>query len=405
MEDNSLFLDLVITKKKLIDLIYPLVEIYTRNPIDIQSFKINLTLPNAEEIKLTAHGRKVFLSLPLGFKISKPDGIFSIEADGEIKLDINTECHLDEYLTLKTETELLDFEWIKEPSVTVGSLNIEMETIADCIIKTVKDDIVNKIDQTISQKLDVRAELTSQLEKIGHNIIVHKKPDIFFNFELLQVQTQGFVDGNDHVNLHLFIEIAGKISDEAILFEQSHDPRFFWLEKEPVIGNQYVEVQMSYTGLAKAIAQEFNGKDLGGKKFEIDNISIRHTNRLELKAAIFAPIKAIVTLTGIPVFDHTKQTIGLDNIDIDVDAQNIIYKLSSPIIEKIISSRLEDILPVDIRSTLKPYMNNLPSIDIMNQKVHLTPTLQAIRVDKFDWSASHVNINLVLEKAEVDIEV
>ena len=321
MEDNSLFLDLVITKKKLIDLIYPLVEIYTHSAIDIESYKLKLTLPDTEQIRLTAHGKKVFLSLPLGFKISKPDGIFSIEADGEISLDINIECNLDQYFTLTTKTELLDFDWVKEPRVTVGSLAINLETISDCIIRTVKDDIISKIDRTINEKLDVRAELTQQLEKLGHNILVRRNPELYFNFELLQIQTKGFVDGNDHVNLHLYIEIAVKISDEAILFEQSHNPQFFWLEADPLTGNQEVEVQLSYTGLARAIAKDFNGKDVGGKKFEIDNINIRYTDKLELKAAIFAPIKAIVTLTAIPQFEKSNQKIGLTNIDIDVDAK------------------------------------------------------------------------------------
>jgi hypothetical protein len=261
------------------------------------------------------------------------------------------------------------------------------------------------VDQTISNNIDIQSELTNQLQKIGNNILIHKKPNLYFNFKLLQIQTTGFVDDGDDIQLHLYVEIANKISDEIIGFEQNHDPRFFWIEKEPRMNQHVVEIQLSYVGLAKAIMENINGQDLGGKKFEIDNINIRYTNGLEIKAALFAPVKAILTIQGKPTFDRNSQQINVLDTKIDIDAHNILYKLSSPLIEKLIANRLEQLLPINITSSISPYLDKLSSIEVMDRNVQLNPHLNGTKVDQMEWTSSHLIVRLILERAEVDIEV
>jgi hypothetical protein len=406
MRDNLLFLDFVVSKSNILSFLKPHMAEFMKAPIPLEDYSVQLFIDDQNNpLQLSGHLQKLFVKLPIGFTIIKEDGLFGLQGSGSLSMDLVIECTINGQFYMTTKTELIDYDWIEKPQIQVGSLSMPAETIADCVIKNVKGDICTKLDSAIAQNVDLRSMLMEQLNEIPQNSKINSKPDLFFNFELLSIQTNGLRDDAGKLSIHMWAEIAGKVSDELVILNQSHDPSFHWIETEPKNVSQDVEIQLSYAGLAKLIKENVNGQEFGGKRFDIDTIHIRHTSNLEIKASIFEPVKGIATITGRPSFDTVKQSINITDLDVDIDAANIIYKMSSPIIEKIVETKLMQLLPIEIQPFIQKYVKKPQPISLLNDMIKLQPSFSTVTISNIEWGQSHVNIIVSASNAEVDVEV
>ena len=80
------------------------------------------------------------------------------------------------------------------------------------------------MDQSISQLVDIKKLINEQIASFGQNYLIHTKPDLFFNFQLFQVQSDVFREDDENILLDIWVEISSKITDEPIKFEIKSDP-------------------------------------------------------------------------------------------------------------------------------------------------------------------------------------
>lgn len=403
MTDNNILIDFRFSKTKISQFLQNQIDNLPEKRLHTDGFDITLRRIENQNIKINAVNKSVFAELPIEFKFIKPAGLFSIEGEGSLCLRMKITFDIDQQFLLKTKSLLDGFEWIKEPVLHVGELDIPVETISNCVISYFKGDILEKLDDTISSKSEIKKLIKQQINKFGNNFLIRKKPDLFFNFELIQVQADVIKEDMDDIHINLWVEISSKVTDEPLKFEIINDPGFNWLDKRPKRNIQKIDVEISYNGLAKTILNEINGKEIGGKTFDLESIHIRYTTFLEIKASLLEPMKGIITITCQPYLDREKQLIYAGDLDIDIDAKNIIYKLSSPILEKIIRSRVESFLPFDPKPYFGDFLKNIPVIDLFDNQILLQVKTNKIFIDNFSFLAQHVFCSLDVENAELDV--
>jgi hypothetical protein len=405
MSDNNLLIDFKLSKNKISAFIHKEINFLFDDKITIEGIELSLEVPLEETIEIQAYQKSVISKIPVSFSFIKPAGLFSIEGKGEIQVSLEIQYEIDENLQLTTNSILKGYEWINEPKLIVGQLTFPVETISDCIINYMKEEMLDKLDVKISKLPSLKSILTDKLTELGANYPIHRKPDLYFNSQLLTIQSNVLSEDKDSLMLHLWLEIMSKISDEPIRFEIKQDPRFFWSQHVNSQNIQKVELEFSFAGLAKLIINEINGNEFGGKSFDVESIHIRNTDELEFKVNLRQPIKGIITLVCKPFLDVDQQNIYLNDLSIDIDASNIIYKLSSPIIEKIIRSKIESFLPYNPSSVLLPFIEKIPSIQILDNMVSLKPQVDKIYVESLTFDHQSVHCMLTLQGAEVDISI
>ena len=404
MQDNIVLIDFKFSKLKINQYLKELIDQYIGQKINADGYEIILKKSN-EDIKITASQKSIQLDLPVNFMFIKPAGLFSIEGEGEIKVQLEFAIEIDSDFGLKTASKLNGHHWVKDPVLHVGEMNIPFETISNCIIKFMKESMLEKLDQKISETADIKKLIKEQITQFATNYPVYKKPDLYFNGQLHQIQADVFKDEEKDIHIDLWLEFQGKISDEPLKFEVVYDPKFFWLDKSPGSGSQKINIEMSYAGLARMIMSELNGKEVGGKKFELESVNIRNTNKLEIKANLLAPIKGIVTMICQPSLDKESQKIYSGDIDIDIDAQNFIYKLSSPILENILRSKISAMMPFDPTPYLQDFLTRIPQIKLMDNKISLLANCSQVLIEKLDFGDNKLICVLWMKDAELDVEV
>lgn len=405
MHDNSILIDFRFSKSKLNTHIQEAFDLYADQKMSVEGLDINIKKSTEATIQVNARQKSIFAEVPVSFNIAKNAGLFSVEGEGSIVANVEIICDIDENFGLKTKTLLHGYRWSEGPILHAGILHIPAEMISNHIIHCMKEGLMEKLDKRLSETADIKKIIHQQMQQYATNYPVHKKPDLYFNGQLLQVESGLFREDEDDIHLDLWLEINAKISDEPVNFEVSTDPLFYWLDKKDKKNSQVVDVEFSYAGLSKMIMTQINGQELGGKKFEIASIHIRNTHSLEIKANMTSPIKSMVTITCLPSLNKTTQKLEIANLDIDIDASNIIYKLSSPIIEKIIRNKVMEMMPFDPAPYLNAFVNKVPPIQLMDNKISLLPTISQLLIRELRFQNQNVLCTLSLEDAEIDVVI
>lgn len=405
MQDNNILIDFRFSKSKLNTYLQEAIDQYANTKITTDDFDIVIKKTETQIININARQKSVFADIPISFIFAKSAGLFSIEGEGSILVQLEIICEIDQNFGLKTTTKLLGYQWNKGPILHVGQLNIPIETLSNCVIHYLQDSLMEKLDKRLAETADIKKVINEQLKQYATNFPVNKKPDLYFNGQLLQVQSGLFREDENDIHLDLWLEFSGKISDEPLKFDIASEPNFYWADVIPTKNSQLLDIEISYPGLAKMIITAINGKEIGGKKFELESIHIRNTDQLEIKANMIDPIKGIITITCKPYLDKTSQKLNLETFDIDIDASNIIYKLSSPIIEKIISNKIQTLLPFDPSPYFASFLAKSPQINLLDNKISLIPSFSKLMIDQLNFTANGLHCSIVLEDAELDVIV
>lgn len=405
MSNNNIFLDFKLSKSKISHFLQDQIDLHSKNKLHVDGFDIILRSVKNENIHISARQNTILAGVPLAFTFIKSAGLFSIEGEGSIRINVEICVDFDQHFVIQTRSVLRHFEWIKDPVLHVGELNIPIETLSNCIINYMKENTLEKIDNSIAQLVDIKKLINEQIESFGHNYPIHTKPDLFFNFQLFQVQSDVFREDEDNIHLDIWVEISSKITDEPIKFEMSSDPDFFWMDIRPENNEQKIDIELSYFGIAKAVMSEFNGRQIGGKTFELESVHIRKTSLLEIKASLQSPLKGIITITCHPYLNAAEQKIYVDDVNIDIDAANIIYKLSSPIIEKIIRSRITSFLPFDPAPFFAEHIKKIPTLSLWDNQMSFYPNINKILIEHLSFTEQNMMCTMVLKDAELDVIV
>lgn len=405
MSNNNIFLDFKLSKSKIGQFLLEQIDVPSKNTLIVDGFNIRFGSVKNENIHISVLQKTILAQVPLAFTFIKSAGLFSIEGEGSIRINLEMTVDFDQKFGLQTKTVLQHFEWIKDPVLHLGELNIPIETLSNCIINYMKENTLEKIDTSIVKLVDIKKIINEQIQNYGYNYPIHTKPDLYFNVQLLQVQSDVFREDEDNIHLDLWVEIISKITDQQVKFEIKSDPDFYWIDKIPEKNNHKIEVELTYFGITKALINEFNGLEIGGKTFEMESVHIRKTTTLEIKASLLAPIKGIITVTCKPYLNQAEQKLYADDIQIDIDAANFIYKISSPIIEKIIRSKINALLPFDPAPFFADFIKKIPTVSLWDNQLSLYPKVHQIILENLSFNDQHLMCTILLTEAEVDIVI
>lgn len=355
--------------------------------------------------EVSLSGKNMTIKLPVCFSLYKSAGLFSFEGEGCILMDFGVEIDILQNLEVNTQTTWKSHQWLKGPIVHIGEMSIPTETISNCLIQFLKDDIANKIDQKIAENINLKDLVEQQLKQFANNIKIHEKPTLFFNGRIINIFLGNPKDSDQNIEVDIWMELLAKISDEPVNYDFQSQLNLFWEDLAPDSNHQTIEIELSYAGLSRFIASEISGKVLGGKKFEVESIHIRNTQNLEIKAHLISPIKGILTILCAPRFEVQNQVLYLENLQVDVNAENLIYKMASPIIENIVKSRIEENLPLDIKPILAPLLKKLPEIKLLDNTVRVVPSFEQPKINEFTLGQHSAQIQVLLQNPEVTVEL
>ena len=110
---------------------------------------------------------RLYYEVPLKINIKKNALVTTLRADGELTIKFSTVLGLKPTWEVTSRTELLGYNWTRQPKLNVGVLSIPIETLTSQIISRAKREIASGIDKGIQDNISLRPALEATLEGLA----------------------------------------------------------------------------------------------------------------------------------------------------------------------------------------------------------------------------------------------
>ncbi|MCB0691741.1 MAG: DUF4403 family protein [Saprospiraceae bacterium] len=324
--------------------------------VGVQKFDVNgisVQLKRIDALDIIPDSNSVKLSLPLAMSLYKSAGIFSVEATGKLAMKLAVKFQILKNNVLSTETNIISWDWIEEPKIEIGSLDLPVEKLTNLALKHYEPVLTAKMDELIAQNLNLNDFLHTMLVKSNEVISasdwlgIKYKPTIY-SIDIHDFQLQ---NGRYKLDAKVFGDI--EVSDSFIGSSFVPEIRLF-PDGNKEKSSLSISVDLHFDVIKNIILDQFSEIEIGGKPLNLTDIDIHYIgDKLNLEIDIDSPIKADLFLSGKPRFDSNNQSIDFDDLDVKVKASNILYKLTAPVIAGVIENRIKSMVPISVRELLQ----------------------------------------------------
>lgn len=97
-------------------------------------------------------------------------------------MDICCRFEVTEDRNIQIDADLISHDWFKTPTVTIGSLDIPFEFLANIIVNRVKENHWDNWMSTFNSVFNISHQLSELQENYARNIKISQKPDFYANF-------------------------------------------------------------------------------------------------------------------------------------------------------------------------------------------------------------------------------
>lgn len=353
------------------------------------------------DLNVTARKKSIYFDLPLDIHIEKPNGLFTIEANGTILLNVTVTADISSELHLSTKTAIDGWKWIEEPKVKVGILNIPVSPLANMVMNKIDDTITNQIDSSIAEKIDFQDLINKKLSSLIDSRKISENPELYLRAQLEAIESPGFREYTDKIELPLYLNIKNQITTEYQVSADWKVPPYTWIDNDPLEHSQDVNIAFNYDRIEDIIQAKVNGLVIGGKTLKASNVEINHNEKLDIQIELTSPIVSKLTLSGTPVIADGK--VQLEDLEVDMQTPNIIYKMTAPIVEKLIRSDIDDRFPIDLQELIREQIrlglakaNNIAFLDL---KINANEA----SISNIEFTDTHLNATISTKEVEVAI--
>jgi|GEM_PF-2192505 len=374
--------------------------------ISKESMEVNgveVVLKKAGSVTAQLEGKSFVVQLPLDIELRRQAGLFTVEGTGGLSIRVKLNYDINSELQLHVKSELLDHKWTSKPVLELGALNVPVETLMNLMLNHYESILTAKIDEAINQRSQmsplVLQTIRSLEDRINEQLPIAGRADLQLGtISNLTPRTQdGAVTIAGNIEVGLRLQPTDAPTDDQL-------PTVQWAtevgESKPLIS----ELHLSYQDIAKQVLTLINGMDMGGRRVVVSDIAIAYDQHLNMELALAEPMKGKVTITGEPAYDGDAGTLDVLDLDVNVNPANIIYKMTTPLVNKFIETKLADYLPVPIGDIVAKKAAHMPEAVTVGPAV-ASPEITALQVHDMTFGSEGVFITVQVVGAHLAIEV
>ncbi len=262
---------------------------------------------------------------------------------------------------LQTQTELLNYEWVEEPSIRLLGTSLKVTRIADAALNRMLPDVMPQIDQMISEQADFKEILDKSWAEIQEPYLVTQNPaPVWLRLKPLEVMMTPM----RAVNNVFQVAVGVKMVSETIIGDRPASPsvkaplpRISQVNNLDDAFSIYLSAGMSYDDinvLAKQqlVGQSYNYKK-GKKSVKVQHVEIYPSGN-ELVASIYLKgnINGRVFLRGRPTYDPQSQMLYMENLDFDLESKNVLLKTADWLAHRAFIRKIDELMRFDLTEQL-----------------------------------------------------
>jgi len=402
--DSTTHIEFVFTKSTLNDIILQQLIDFTKEKLISENYRINFSDFNLLSLSCAQEKGSFICVLEAALDFNKSAGIFSIQASGKIELYLNIRFSVNRLFELNIDSELTRYVWKNAPALHMGTLDVSLETLSDCALKHFTERFLKMLDAKIETSVNITAMLDDVIRTQCTNHLLMSDPGLFMNICPMQIQLFDMHETPNHFVVDFYVEFAIRLSSEPLLLNNSCNPSFFWLDNKPATIQQTIDAEISTAFLTHIMNTELNGIELGGKMFVFENTNIILNGKtVKVQSSLVSPLRGDISVEFVPVLDSITQHVIIRDLNIKISPENILYKITAPVIEKVLEQWIQSKCPWDIHPYFTKLRERLPVLSLAGNSMNILSDFSTGRITNFSMKKDHLNLSVLFVNPAVKV--
>jgi len=328
-------------------------------------FKANIKVLKGKLNNIDFVDKTMNINLSLYVEVEKKVLFIPTKTVGEIDLDLYSQLDIDKDWQLRTNTSLVDYQWIKRPIINISGYNISDFGLTNKLIDSKKMEWMRDIDSFIANKDFLKESVGTIVKKFNSPFPLDSLGIVGLKITPKKINLYPFK--SDAKNIEGVIEFIFK-SDLVTnsRFEKANDyyPDFSWQFEDDTIQNITISLTTDEAQLQNIIddymfvqPQKDREIDLDGDTITIEKVNVLIDNEKVGGNVVFSGDKnGKIKLVSRPVWNYKKDRLDLVNSDVDISMKgfgtNVLLALFGRKAKKILVKKTEEQLNSLIKEVL-----------------------------------------------------
>ncbi len=300
-----------------------------------------------EDITIDLRGDQLLYKVPLALDIRQEYMLADVETTGKLTLYFATEYHISRKWKLRTQTSIVNHEWVEKPRAKMGILKMPVQGIANMVLKRSKEDLCTAIDRQIESSVNLPQMVDSLWQNMHQPVLLSEtyRSWLLLNPQKLQLSPIEMVNDTIHTAFLLEARPGVVIGEPPQTHARNPLPPFSYSPAMP--GFQLlIRTDIPFAEAEKMANENLQGYtyEEGKRKITVDSLYIRgQGNKLLVELDLSGSYKGKVQLIGKPQITPDSTRISFEKLDYKLETRNLLHKtagwlLKGPIKKQIYKS-------------------------------------------------------------------
>lgn len=361
--------------------------------------KMKIVVKKAADIRLDLGENRIKYTVPLHIYVKRAMVLTDVEAEGDILLAFVTKYHFGTTWTINTETELVDYEWIRKPNANVLGFKIPVKSIAERVIRTSSKEVTNAIDKQVNENFILKPHAEQAWAFLQNPFPVFPAYDVRFKITPtdLAIAPLKMVDSKIVSTLFVQGNTQVGIGEQTNFVNNSVLPPLQMQDFGTANGFKLnVTAEIPFVEVEKVILKNFKGEEysFGKKKIIVEDLKVaKEEEFMTFKVLTSGDYEGWLNLKGMLRYNDPKNQLELEDVAFSLDTKNLAQLDANFILNGLFTSKLQGSLAYPLANNLaliKKQANELIKDYKIQEGIHLQGNLQEITIEKAVLKAESV---------------
>lgn len=331
---------------------------------DMRSDKIALKAVKNQDIKISVDSQVIKYRVPLDLTVKYDAGITTLSGNGEIAIDLATRFDIRSNWAFETQTDIIEYEWIRKPKVSVAGLSIPIGFVANAILNNSKKTLAKSIDDLVKENFKLDQMIASTWEQMYKPLLVAPEYNTWLVVNPQDIGLTPIYMEDDSLSTNIIIEGSPNI----VIGQKpgNVDPRplpLYTKKPQPYEGFMInIATEISYEEAERLAKDQIIGETYtyGKRSVTVEDLRLYgQDDQVIVETQLSGSYTGNIYLQGRPVYNKRKNTIELKDLDFTLNTRNFLFKSAGWLLKGPIKKNIQNTMNFYLDSNLSESANLL----------------------------------------------
>ncbi len=295
------------------------------------------------------------------------------EAQGSIKIKLESTFSFSKNWYLITSTKLLGYDWIEKPTLKVAGMNVPVTYVADKLIEKNKTTLETMVDEQIKKNIPLHSYAQNFWKEMQKPISIPAG-----NYPgWLKLEPQSLVltpingeNGLLKTTFKTTSNIEYCLGIVPIVSQYKPMPSCSMVNKIEPGFNLKVMIDIPYSILDSIMRSNLTNQNIGNEKHPIivDNVrTYGNEDKVAIELQVHGFIKGKIYANAIPYYLPENESIKLKDVQYKLKTKNLLHKAINFIVKPLLKYELEKKFEVSLKDKFDSFKQTVQT-NILNNK-------------------------------------